>query len=899
MTASHTVLITGATGFLGKVVLEELMRRKDELHIASVVLLIRGRRKQTAKQRFDGQVAPSGCFAKLPLGWTRHVDVVEGDLSEERCGLNDLSWRRLRDTVTQVIHCAASVDFDLPVAQACTANITSSLNMLALAQEMPALTRFVSTSTAYVTPHKAGIIPEALAELPRPAEALLADIQAGVSETTLMAETGHANTYTYTKCIAEHMLVANRGSVPLTIVRPSIISASHKYPMPGWIDSKAAFAGFVVTIGSGLLRVVDANPEVKLDIVPVDHVAHMLVQQALVANKKANPQKDVPIVHAVAGLDHAAHIGTTSASIVRYFRQHRVSRKPHLAHLGARSPKYRVQEMLHHHLPGAALKTISRLRGDRIGSRRVGRIAQTLVTINRVFPYFTHHTFAFANTHPLPHDFHIDGYLNKVCRGAYVHLMRRDVSQSVIGGRNHGRGMGDIAWSLSRTHGSLPMRLAATAARSALRRLFETVSFDEPSFKRALQAVPQGSRLVIVPTHRSYVDYVVCAYLFFARPDLGVRLPRIAAADDFTQKPLWGRLFKSLRAQGLPRADTRSEHLKTMLKDDRPWQIFLEGQRSRGRHVLPPRTDILRAMQQTGANFALLPVGISYERIAEETPFLRERNEGGARPLSWSQLLHWARRAVTGRIHLGRVHLRADDPVMLTPTAPLQHVAQQLAIALRRSTVSTDYHLRAFVRRHPKAHIDVPVLRGAILSRGGQVLRSGLTEAKIGQLDAALEVCMRQHWQHLFAMDLLARYPDCRALAHALGESQGAVVQAANVPTTHNEPHLHGLLAALAAPVSADYIRVLTALQHMPSDNEKAQATAEILAGLPLHDRSVGPWAIALAQSEGLIETTQDGAQVRRSLAGAEKWATLLARCALAPARVHEARRAPAKRRAR
>ena len=64
--------------------------------------------------------------------------------------------------------------------------------------------------------------------------------------------------------------MARRGSVPLEIVRPSIISASWRHPFPGWIDSSAAFAGVVLLVGMGHLRALIADPAAKVDLVPVD-----------------------------------------------------------------------------------------------------------------------------------------------------------------------------------------------------------------------------------------------------------------------------------------------------------------------------------------------------------------------------------------------------------------------------------------------------------------------------------------------------------------------------------------------------------------------------------------------------------------------------------------------------
>ena len=62
--AGKRILITGATGFLGKVLLEKIIR--DVPEVAGVVLLIRGsERLATARDRFDGEVVASSAFDRL------------------------------------------------------------------------------------------------------------------------------------------------------------------------------------------------------------------------------------------------------------------------------------------------------------------------------------------------------------------------------------------------------------------------------------------------------------------------------------------------------------------------------------------------------------------------------------------------------------------------------------------------------------------------------------------------------------------------------------------------------------------------------------------------------------------------------------------------------------------
>ena len=147
------VLLTGSTGFVGKVVLEELLRRRKELGIERVYLLIRPSRNRSARERFDRDVATSPCFAGLAPGWRDLCHPVAGDITEAKLAIADADAARLHHELTHIIHCAASVKFDLPIVEATRINITGALEVLAFAQRCTQLKRLVDVSTAYVTPH--------------------------------------------------------------------------------------------------------------------------------------------------------------------------------------------------------------------------------------------------------------------------------------------------------------------------------------------------------------------------------------------------------------------------------------------------------------------------------------------------------------------------------------------------------------------------------------------------------------------------------------------------------------------------------------------------------------------------------------------------------------------------
>jgi fatty acyl-CoA reductase len=152
-TAPRTFLLTGVTGFLGKVLLEELVRRKTELRVERIGVVIRPLRGLHAEDRFRREVARSDCFSRLPAHWTQMVTVLEGNLEENGLGLG-ADYSSLIRRATHVVHAAASVKFDVPVELAARANVTTTLNMLTHARTLPHHELFVYVSNAYDTPHR-------------------------------------------------------------------------------------------------------------------------------------------------------------------------------------------------------------------------------------------------------------------------------------------------------------------------------------------------------------------------------------------------------------------------------------------------------------------------------------------------------------------------------------------------------------------------------------------------------------------------------------------------------------------------------------------------------------------------------------------------------------------------
>jgi thioester reductase-like protein len=424
--APAVVLLTGATGFVGKVVLAELLRRREALGIERVLALVRAKDPEHADARLRSEVLGSACFAGEAPGYEKWLEAVAGDITRPGLGLTGEAAERVRADVSHVIHCAASVEFSLPIAEAAAANVTGALHALELARACRRLAGAAVVSTAYVTPHAAPhggrphFAEERLAPLPFDAEALLPRLARGdVDAARLLAETGHPNTYTLTKCVAEHLLARRAGDLPLTLVRPSIVSASRTHPRPGWIDSFAAFAGFVALIGAGRLRAVAGDPEARLDVVPCDAVAERIVDAAF------DPSGALGIRHAVAGLAGACSIALCRERILGYFGPRAGDPPARLAYVGPRGWRFHLAHALHHELPGAAAALWLRVRGKERLASAARRLRERQRAVNRDFAYFTHSSFDFAAARPLTPALDPARYLDLVCEGVDRHLLRR------------------------------------------------------------------------------------------------------------------------------------------------------------------------------------------------------------------------------------------------------------------------------------------------------------------------------------------------------------------------------------------------------------------------------------------------------------------------------------------
>lgn len=233
------ILITGGTGFLGMSLVARLLEDDDG---PDIILPIRARDAAGARERLDAVLET--LYEEPPVSASR-LRPLAGDILEPGLGLAAADVRG----VERVVHCAASIAFTLPLAEARDINVSGTARVVGLCHRLPSLERLVHVSTAYVAGRSSGIFGED-------------DHDVGQT---------FRNTYEQTKWEAESLV--REAGLPSAIVRPSIVVGESD---SGWTPAFNVVYWPLQAFARGILDKIAADPEGVVDLVAVDRVVDVL-----------------------------------------------------------------------------------------------------------------------------------------------------------------------------------------------------------------------------------------------------------------------------------------------------------------------------------------------------------------------------------------------------------------------------------------------------------------------------------------------------------------------------------------------------------------------------------------------------------------------------------------------
>ncbi|MFT3922904.1 MAG: SDR family oxidoreductase [Myxococcales bacterium] len=309
------------------------------------------------------------------------IEVISGDVSRPGLGVDPKIATRIQRELDMVIHCAGQVDFDPELSDALQNNVEGTIH----AAEFAAAARnasFLQVSTCFVagnrdgrimevaTPNYAPVRPgfdveaeyrylkQLVAKVHEDTESESALAKLRVDLVKSVVEKGHdpnnhqlierilrreskallserlvdtgkerarhwgwPNVYTFTKSMAESMLLERFPKLEKSFFRPAIIESAEAFPLPGWNEGLNTSGPLVYFMGTWF-RHMSANKDKPLDVVPVDHCcAALIAASAALAEGKAKP------VYQCATSDrHPLTVGRglelTSLAHRRHYREH-------------------------------------------------------------------------------------------------------------------------------------------------------------------------------------------------------------------------------------------------------------------------------------------------------------------------------------------------------------------------------------------------------------------------------------------------------------------------------------------------------------------------------------------------------------------------------------------------
>jgi len=279
-----TVFLTGATGFVGNLILEKLIRTCSG--VKRIYVLIREKKGKTTEDRFK-ELFNDPVFElmkKQQPNYLEKITAVIGDCCLPNLGIDMQYMNIMKNEVNIVIHSAATVRFDEQLRKAVKINVIALQDMLKMSQEMSNLKAFVHISTAYSNCAGRKVVDEIFYKPPISGDNLLQLVNSldddYIERITPSVLKEWPNTYAMTKAIAESEILTYGKGLPVGVIRPSMIVATYDEPVSGWINNFYGPTGVVAATGIGLMRCMCADPKQIADIIPGDFVSNAVLASA-------------------------------------------------------------------------------------------------------------------------------------------------------------------------------------------------------------------------------------------------------------------------------------------------------------------------------------------------------------------------------------------------------------------------------------------------------------------------------------------------------------------------------------------------------------------------------------------------------------------------------------------
>ncbi len=204
-----------------------------------------------------------------------------------------------------------------------------------------------------------------------------------------------------------------------------------------------------------------------------------------------------------------------------------------------------------------------------------------------------------------------------------------------------------------------------------MNKIFEGIEYRQEDF-RMIRDIAQKGPLVLMPSHKSHMDYLILSKIFFRN---NLIPPHILAGSNLTFWPM-GKIFRKSGAFFMRRsfkgldlyAAVFRQYVKTLVNEGYSIEFFIEGGRTRTGRIIHPKMGMLKYLIEAieegyNTEMVFIPLSINYDRIVEETAYYRELRGKEKKEESTSSF--FKSRKLLKKTY-GKVYLAFNQPVLFS-----------------------------------------------------------------------------------------------------------------------------------------------------------------------------------------------------------------------------------------
>ncbi|EGR30131.1 hypothetical protein IMG5_141120 [Ichthyophthirius multifiliis] len=602
--------------------------------------------------------------------------VVQGDLLADNVGLSVQDQNYIFQNCNIIINCAASIDFNAKLEEAIQSNIQGTLRIFEVAKKCQKLENFMHVSTCYVNSNMDGFIEEKIYN--NSSSDPMVDyknlIQLSPQELEIQTKSilgNYANTYVFTKALVERILEQYKPpNMTITILRPSIIGASVQQPQYGWVEGVTALSATFLLCGIGMIRYLEADEKSIADIVPVDCVSdQIIVSSALYAVNqsvnvmncgtsfknpvewklthkqcslywKNNPSKKQMVyksenisdmfkpfvvrqfIFDTSKIDNLAKQLQKEELDMFYLDVSRINWEQYLLMYNWGIQRFILNE--HIDPPFSNKNNILNINSYTINSLSYFSDVNWALTSGKNFKTksFQEYRLLLINSISVQ---------NAIQQTIQQKSQQQQVKKySIINQVN--KEVENIIKQMVSNYQMSYVRMMGWLLKKLFQQIYEKIVIDDKQLLllQNYNTIKNGP-LIMMPTHRSYLDFLLVSYIFFAYK---LQAPHIAASEDFLNVQIVHHILRANGAFFMKRNSKNNiiykaifnEYIKLLLQENCMLEFFIEGTRSRSGKMLQPKHGIMRILcdavfDQRIPDAKVVPITLNYEKVLEGDTF--------------------------------------------------------------------------------------------------------------------------------------------------------------------------------------------------------------------------------------------------------------------------------------